>query len=187
MRPSSRLSATPDTDPPRAKRRRVRLPSNSDAEDISAETSTQADTTPFRINSDSEPEPTHHTYDTITQVVVDMLELEGPRVSPVHPPVKATQPPVEPSGPSHGGVALAAPTPRETQRRFSSDDEDPPAPVESFLFVPIRTDATLSRARRMSQWSGAGLASASSLVAEEVVAPSAGKHEVVHVARTRSS
>ena len=79
-----------------------------------------------------------------------MLELEGPRVSPVRPPV-------EPSGPSHGWDALAAPTPRETQRTLSSDDEDPPAPVESFPFGQIPTDATLSESEEedeSEEWSG---------------------------------
>ena len=32
--------------------------------------------------------------------------------------------PIERSGPSHGGQPQAAPTPRETQRRFSSDDDE---------------------------------------------------------------
>ena len=73
-----------------------------------------------------------------------MLELEGHRVTPVRPRVKATKPPVEPSGPSHGGIVLAAPTPRETQRRFSSDDEGPPARVESLPFGQRPTDPTLS-------------------------------------------
>ena len=89
-----------------------------------------------------------------------MLELEGPRVRRSHPPVKAKKPPVEPSGPSHEGVALAAPTPRMTQRRFSSDDEDPPARVETFPFGPIPTDqppqSTLSSDEEgeSEEWSG---------------------------------
>ena len=115
-----------------------------DAEDTAP---TQPDTTPFRLNSDCEAESTPHTYDPITQVVVDMLELEGPRVRRSHPvrrPVKATKPTVEPSGPSHGGTALAGPTPRESQRRFSSDDEGPPVPVVSLPFGQIPTDPTLS-------------------------------------------
>ena len=73
----------------------------------------------------------------------------------MHPPVKAKQPPVEPSGPSHGGVALAAPTPRETQRRFSSDDDDDPtqwAPRRLGLVRRGRgggrTDRTHARTRR---------------------------------------
>ncbi len=89
-----------------------------------------------------------------------MLELEGPRVSPVRPAVKANQPPVEPSCPSHGGVGLAAPTPRETQRMFSSDDEDPPAQVQSFPSAPAQTlqpaQSTLSSddEDESEQWSG---------------------------------
>ena len=53
-----------------------------------------------------------------------MLELEGLRVSPVHPPVKANQPPVKASGPSHGGDGQPAPRIQDTQRRFSSDDDE---------------------------------------------------------------
>ena len=157
VRPPSPRS---DPDAPPSKRRRVRLASTSDAEDTAP---TQPDTTPFRLNSDSEAESTPHTYDPITQVVVDMLELEGPRVRrshPVRPPVKAKKPPVEPSGPSHLGVALAAPTPRLTQRRFSSDDEEFPAPVETFPFGPAQTDqpppCTLSASEgdETDEWSG---------------------------------
>ena len=78
------------------------------------------------------------------------------RSQPVHPRVKATKPPVEPSGPSHGGPALAAPTPRETQRRFSSDDEGPPVPVQSLPFGQIPTDPTLSASEEeeSEEWSG---------------------------------
>ena len=88
-----------------------------------------------------------------------MLELEGPRVRrshPVRPRVKATKPPVEPSGPSHGGIALGAPTPRETQRRFSSDDEGPPVPVQPLPFGQIPTDPTLSsdEEEESEEWSG---------------------------------
>ena len=123
--PTSVRAPSPHSDAPPAKLRRVHLASTSDAEDLPSESRTEPDTTPFRLNSDSEAESTRHTYDPVTQFVVDILELEGPRVTPVRPPLKAKpiQPPVEPSGPSHGGTALAAPTPRETQRRFSSDDE----------------------------------------------------------------
>ena len=60
--PPSRSS---DPDAPPSKRRRERLASSSDAEDMLAENSRQPDTTPFRLNSDSEPESTHHTYDPI--------------------------------------------------------------------------------------------------------------------------
>ena len=148
-------SRSSDPDAPPSKRRRVHLASSSDEEDTPP---AQPDLTPFRLNSDSEPESKPHTFDPITQVVVDMLELEGPStpVRPVHPPVKAKQPPVEPSGPSHGGIALAAPTPRVSQRRFSSDDEDPPVRVESFPFGPIPTDATLSASEEEEsvEWSG---------------------------------
>ena len=89
-----------------------------------------------------------------------MLELEGPIVRRSHPvrrPVKANQPPVKPSGPSHGGKGKAAPTPRETQRRFSSDDEGPPVPVESLPFGQIPTDPTLSASEEeeeSEEWSG---------------------------------
>ena len=76
VRPPSRHSDTLDALP--AKHRRVRLASSSDAEDMPTGSTTQADLTTFRLNSDSEPESTPHTYDPITQVVVDMLELEGP-------------------------------------------------------------------------------------------------------------
>ena len=103
-RPPSRTGA------PSSKGRRVRLESTSDAEDTPP---AQPDNTPFRIESDSEAEFTQHTYDPVTQVVVDMLELEGPRVNPV---VR--------SGPSHGGEGLPAPPIQDTQRRFSSDDDE---------------------------------------------------------------
>ena len=156
VRPPSRCS-----DAPHVKRRRVRLASTSEAEDLPSEPRTEPETTPFRLNSDSEAESTPHTYDPISQVVVDMLELEGPRVRrshlvrrPVKP--KPVQPSVTPSGPSHDGTALAAPTPRETQRRFSSDDEGPPVPVDSCPFGPNPTDTTHSASEdeESEEWSG---------------------------------
>ncbi len=64
--------------------------------------------------------------------------------------------PLERSGPSHGGQPQAAPTPRESQRRFSSDDEGPPAPVETLPFGQIPPDPTLSASdeEESVEWSG---------------------------------
>ena len=78
--PTSLRPPSPRSDPDATpnKRRRVRLASTSDGEDLPSEIRTEPDATPFGLNSDSEAESTPHTYDPITQVVVDMLELEGP-------------------------------------------------------------------------------------------------------------
>ena len=117
-RPPCRRTATPDPDAPPPKLRRVQLPSISDDEDLPSESRTQPDTAPFRLASESETEETHPSPHSGTQIVLNMLFGEKA------PSARPTPPTVERSGPSHGGVALAAPTPRETQRRFSSDDDE---------------------------------------------------------------
>ena len=114
-RPTSRRSATPEPDAARAKLQRVRLPSISDDEDLAPEHRRQPDSTPFRLESDSEMEEFRSTPPPAptsgTQIVINMLFGED-------------APQVEKSGPSHAGEASAAPTPRMTQRVFSSDEEE---------------------------------------------------------------
>ena len=115
VRPPSRRSASPEQDAPPAKLQRVRLPSLSDDEDLTQESSRHVDLTPFRLGSDSEMEELRPTPSPApssgTQIVLNMLFGED-------------APQVEKSGPSHGGEASAAPTPRMTQRVFSSDEEE---------------------------------------------------------------
>ena len=113
-RPPSRRSATPDPDAPPAKLQRVRLPSISDDEDLPPAHRRHPDSTPFRIESDTEFEelrPSPLPPDSGTQIALNLLFGEH-------------APQVEKSGPSHGGDGSAAPTPRETQRLFSSDEEE---------------------------------------------------------------
>ena len=54
VRPPSCPSATPNPDAPPAKLQIVRLPSNSDEEDLPREHNRNPDSTPFRIDSDNE-------------------------------------------------------------------------------------------------------------------------------------
>ena len=59
--------------------------------------------------------------------------------------------PVERSGPSHGGQPQAALTPRETQRRFSSDDDESIGPSLALVRRGRgvgRTDRRHARTRR---------------------------------------
>ncbi len=120
-RPPCRRTATPDPDAPPPKLRRVQLPSISDDEDLPSEYRIEPDTAPFRLASESETEETHPSPHSGTQIVLNMLFGENaPRAITSNP----APPTVEHSGPSHRGIALAAPTTRETQRRFSSDDDE---------------------------------------------------------------
>ena len=113
-RPPSRRSATPDPDAPPNKLQRVRLPSNSDDEDLVLEHRRHPHTTPLRIDSDAELEelrPSPLPPDSGTQIALNLLFGEH-------------APQVEKSGPSHGEDASAARTPRESQPLFSSDEDD---------------------------------------------------------------
>ena len=115
--PTSVRAPSPHPDAPPAKRRRVSLASTSDAEDTAP---TQADTTPFRLNSDSESDHPHSSHpDTdAPPTKVRRVRLPSNSDEECHPlridsDIDSERAPLERSDPSHG-----------LQRSFSSDDDE---------------------------------------------------------------